>query len=198
DLVNSTAPFSDAVNAMFGGSWGGTLIALAAVVSIVGALNGWILMSAQAPYAAARDGLFPAAFAAKRRGVPTFGVLVGTVLASLLTVLNYTSGSGGVFESLVLITTFSATVPYLLAAGAQVHFLLSGRRDEVRAGRFVRDLVLALLGFGFSFWLVAGAGYAAVYQGTLFLFAGVLVYILMAARRAAARSRTEAPAETAV
>ncbi|MFK4264707.1 amino acid permease [Streptomyces milbemycinicus] len=197
DLVNSTAPFSDAVNAMFGGSWGGTLIALAAVVSIVGALNGWILMSAQAPYAAARDGLFPAAFAAKRRGVPTFGVLVGTVLASLLTVVNYTSGSGGVFESLVLITTFSATVPYLLAAGAQVHFLLSGRRDEVRAGRFARDLVLALLGFGFSFWLVAGAGYAAVYQGTLFLFAGVLVYILMAARRAAARSRAEAPAEAA-
>ncbi|MER7788503.1 amino acid permease [Streptomyces sp. NPDC097640] len=197
DLVNSTAPFSDAVDAMFGGTWGGTLIALAAVVSIVGALNGWILMSAQAPYAAARDGLFPAAFAAKRRGVPTFGVLVGTALASLLTVVNYTSGSDGVFETLVLITTFSATVPYLLAAGAQVHFLLTGRRDEVRPGRFARDLLLALLGFGFSFWLVAGAGYAAVYQGTLFLFAGVLVYVLMAARRAAGRTGSQAPAETA-
>ncbi|MFD8870080.1 MULTISPECIES: amino acid permease [unclassified Streptomyces] len=197
DLVNSTAPFSDAVDAMFGGTWGGTLIALAAVVSIVGALNGWILMSAQAPYAAARDGLFPAAFAAKRRGVPTFGVLVGTALASLLTVVNYTSGSDGVFETLVLITTFSATVPYLLAAGAQVHFLLTGRRDEVRPGRFARDLLLALLGFGFSFWLVAGAGYAAVYQGTLFLFAGVLVHVLMAARRAAGRTGPAAPAETA-
>lgn len=197
DLVNSTAPFSDAVDAMFGGTWGGTLIALAAVVSIVGALNGWILMSAQAPYAAARDGLFPAAFAARRRGVPTFGVLVGTALASLLTVVNYTSGSDGVFETLVLITTFSATVPYLLAAGAQVHFLLTGRRDEVRPGRFARDLLLALLGFGFSFWLVAGAGYAAVYQGTLFLFAGVLVYVLMAARRAPGRTGSQAPAETA-
>ncbi|MEU0806059.1 amino acid permease [Streptomyces sp. NPDC005970] len=197
DLVNSAAPFSDAVDAMFGGTWGGTLIALAAVVSIVGALNGWILMSAQAPYAAARDGLFPAAFAAKRRGVPTFGVLVGTALASLLTVVNYTSGSDGVFETLVLITTFSATVPYLLAAGAQVHFLLTGRRDEVRPGRFARDLLLALLGFGFSFWLVAGAGYAAVYQGTLFLFAGVLVHVLMAARRAAGRTGSQAPAETA-
>ncbi|MET8177793.1 amino acid permease [Streptomyces sp. NPDC005336] len=184
DLANSTAPFSDAVNAMFGGHWGGTLIALAAVVSIVGALNGWTLMSAQAPYAAARDGLFPAAFATKRRGVPTVGVLVGVILASLLTVVNYTSGSSGLFEILVLITTFSATVPYLLAAGAQLYFLLSGRRDEVRTGRFVWDLTLALAGFGFSFWLVAGAGYAAVYQGVLFLFAGVLVYVWMTARRA--------------
>ncbi|WP_432013281.1 amino acid permease [Streptomyces cucumeris] len=183
DLVNSTAPFSDAVNAMFGGSWGGTLIAVAAVVSIVGALNGWILMSAQAPYAAARDGLFPAAFGVRRRGVPTFGVFVGVVLASLLIVVNYTSGSGGLFEILVLITTFSATVPYLLAAGAQLYFLLSGRRDQVRKGRFGWDVTLALTGFGFSFWLVAGAGYAAVYQGVLFLFAGVLVYVWMAARR---------------
>ncbi|MFD7505898.1 amino acid permease [Streptomyces sp. NPDC059850] len=183
DLVNSTAPFSDAVDAMFGGTWGGTLIAVAAVVSIVGALNGWILMSAQAPYAAAQDGLFPAVFAAKRRGVPTAGVIIGVILASLLTVVNYTSGSNGVFATLVLITTFSATVPYLLAAGAQLYFLLAGRRDEVRTGRFVWDLVLALAGFGFSFWLVSGAGYAAVYQGVLFLFAGVLVYVVIAARR---------------
>src|SRR5207253_986655 len=50
DLVTSTAPFSDAVNNMVGGHWGGTLIAVAAVISIVGALNGWTLMSAQAPY----------------------------------------------------------------------------------------------------------------------------------------------------
>ncbi|GLV79129.1 amino acid permease [Streptomyces hygroscopicus] len=192
ELVASTAPFSDAVDAMFGGGWGGTLIALAAVVSIVGALNGWTLMSAQAPYAAARDGLFPAAFAVKRRGVPTFGVFVGVILASLLTVVNYTSGSSGLFEILVLITTFSATVPYLLAAGAQVYFLLSGRREEVRSGRFARDLVLALAGFGFSFWLVAGAGYAAVYQGVLFLFAGVLVYVWMAARRRSGAEVAEA------
>ncbi|MER7988868.1 amino acid permease [Streptomyces noursei] len=200
ELVQSKAPFSDAVDAMFGGHWGGTLIAAAAVISIIGALNGWTLMSAQSPYAAAKDGLFPAAFLTKRRGVPTFGVLAAAVLASALTVINYFIGSGGVFEILVLITTFSATVPYLLAAGAQVYFLLTGRRDRVRPGRFARDLTLALVAFGFTFWLVAGAGYAAIYQGVLFLFAGILVYALMAARRSAGRggrsdAAGEAPAE---
>ncbi|MFE5870597.1 amino acid permease [Streptomyces roseifaciens] len=184
-LVESTAPFSDAVDVMFGGHWGGTLIALCAVISIVGALNGWTLMSAQAPYAAAKDGLFPAAFGKKKRGVPTFGVLAAAVLASLLTIVNYTSGVGGVFEILVLITTFSATVPYLLAAAAQVYFLLTGQRGKVRTGRFVRDMALALGAFAFSFWLVAGAGYAAVYQGVLFLFAGILVYVWLTARRSA-------------
>ncbi|WP_030667832.1 amino acid permease [Streptomyces sp. NRRL B-1347] len=182
-LITSTAPFSDAVNVMFGGSWGGTAVALAALVSMVGALNGWTLLSAQTPYAAAKDGLFPSAFATKRRGVPTVGVLVTVVLASLLTVYNYTAGPSGVFEVLVLVTTFTASVPYLLATAAQIYFLASGQRERVRRGRLVRDAVLACAAFGFSMWLVAGAGYAAVYQGVLFLFAGVLVYAWMAARR---------------
>ncbi|MEV0122457.1 amino acid permease [Streptomyces sp. NPDC050703] len=189
-LVGSTAPFSDAVDVMFGGSWGGTAVACAALVSMVGALNGWTLLSAQTPYAAARDGLFPGAFGKKKRGVPTVGVLVTVVLASLLTVYNYTAGSGGVFESLVLITTFTATVPYLLATAAQIYFLVSGRRERVDRGRLVRDGVLVGVAFAFSMWLVGGSGYAAVYQGVLFLFVGVLVYAVMAARRQRAATVT--------
>ncbi|MFC7980960.1 amino acid permease [Streptomyces sp. NPDC057336] len=181
-LVDSTAPFSDAVNAMFGGAWGGWAVALAALVSMTGCLNGWTLLSAQTPYAAAKDGLFPAAFARKRRGVPTVGVGVTVVLASLLTVYNYTAGSAKVFEILVLVTTFTATVPYLLATAAQLFHLLSGQREKVDRARLVRDGVIAAVAAAFSLWLVAGAGYAAVYQGVLFLFAGVLVYAVMAAR----------------
>ncbi|MEU1462110.1 amino acid permease [Streptomyces sp. NPDC005727] len=182
-LVTSTAPFSDAVNAMFGGSWGGWAVALAALVSMTGCLNGWTLLSAQTPYAAARDGLFPAAFARRRRGVPTVGVGVTVVLASLLTVYNYTAGSAKVFDMLVLVTTFTATVPYLLATAAQVFHLVSGRRESVDRARLVRDAVVAAVAAAFSIWLVAGAGYAAVYQGVLFLFAGIIVYAVMAARR---------------
>ncbi|WP_224283928.1 amino acid permease [Streptomyces sp. LS1784] len=182
-LVHSTAPFSDAVDAMFGGTWGGTVIAIAALVSMTGALNGWTLLSAQAPYAAARDGLFPAAFGKERRGVPIFGVLVSVALASALTVLNFASGAKGAFDMLVLVTTFTATVPYLLSTAAQLYWLVRGAGEKVDRGRLVRDAVLGLGAFGFSLWLLAGAGYAAVYQGVLFLFAGILVYVWMAGRR---------------
>ncbi|MEU4727396.1 amino acid permease [Streptomyces sp. NPDC023588] len=193
-LVSSQAPFSDAVDAMFstgggtGGSWGGTLVACAAVISMVGALNGWTLLSAQTPYAAARDGLFPKVFATKRRGVPVAGVIVTVVLASALTVYNSAfpgegGGSQGLFEILVLVTTFTATVPYLLSTAAQIYFLASGRSERVERGRLVRDAVLACLAFAFSMWLVAGSGYAAVYQGVLFLFAGVLGYAVMAGKK---------------
>ncbi|MEV6118474.1 amino acid permease [Streptomyces sp. NPDC052109] len=182
-LVSSTAPFSDAVNAMFGGSWGGTAVALAALVSMTGCLNGWTLLSAQTPYAAAKDGLFPAAFARRRRGVPTVGVGVTVVLSSLLTAYNYLSGSAKVFDVLVLVTTFTATVPYLLAAAAQLFHLVSGRGEQVDRARLARDSVITAVAAAFSVWLMAGAGYAAVYQGVLFLFVGILVYAVLAARR---------------
>ena len=61
-LASATAPFSDAANVMFGGTWAGNLMALAVVVSGLGALNGWTMICAEMPRAAAKDGLFPAHF----------------------------------------------------------------------------------------------------------------------------------------
>ncbi|MER7838998.1 amino acid permease [Streptomyces sp. NPDC096040] len=182
-LVNSSAPFADAVNAITGGHWGGTAISLVAVASIVGCLNGWILMAAQMPYAAARDGLFPKPFAkVGKGGVPGFGVWAVAVLGTLLIALNYTAGPDTTFRVLVLITTFTGCVPYLLSAAAQLYWLAQGTRDRVRPPALVRDLIVAALSFAFSFWLIAGAGYAAVYQGVLFLFAGIPVYVWLRGR----------------
>ena len=147
-LVDSGAPFADAVNTITGGGWGGTAIALVAVASITGCLNGWILMAAQMPYAAARDGLFPAPFARLGKGgVPGFGVWACAVLGSLLIALNYTAGPDTTFRVLVLITTFTGCVPYLLSAAAQLYWLARGTRERVRPAGLVRDLIVAVLSF---------------------------------------------------
>lgn len=87
--------------------------------------------------------------------MPTVGVGVTVLLASLLTVYNYASGTARVFETLVLVTTFTATVPYLLATAAQLYHLLSGQRDRVDRARLVRDLVVASVAAAFSLWLVS-------------------------------------------
>ena len=55
-LATSTAPFADAAMALVG-PWGYYGMAAGAVISTLGALNGWILISGQVPRAAARDGL---------------------------------------------------------------------------------------------------------------------------------------------
>ncbi len=66
-LVSSTAPFTDSANAIFGGRWAGNAVAIAAIVSGIGALVGWTLIVAEMPQAAARDRLFPTRFARDSR-----------------------------------------------------------------------------------------------------------------------------------
>ena len=60
ELVNSTAPFVTAFETIFThGAWAGKLVAALAVISGIGALNGWTLVTTEVARAAADDGLFP-------------------------------------------------------------------------------------------------------------------------------------------
>lgn len=181
-LVGSTAPFSDAATAIFGGSWAGQLMALVAVVSGIGCLNGWTLICAEMPMAAARDRLFPAQFAElNAREIPVFGIVVATVLASVLTVFSYWRFQS-VFTGVVLISVFTAVVPYLYSAAAQLYWLVIKGR-AVHWPHLVLAMVVSLGALVFCFWTLAGSGYQAVYYGTFAFFLGIPVYMWMKAQR---------------
>jgi APA family basic amino acid/polyamine antiporter len=145
-LAHNTAPFSAAVDAMFGGTAWGKAMAAVVIVSGIGALNGWTLVTAEMPLAAARDGLFPRRFGTlNRRGVPAFGIVASTVLASLAVTVNYLGSDGEtVFTTLVLMTGITAAVPYGFSALAQIKWGVSERP------RLVRDIVVAALALVFS------------------------------------------------
>jgi APA family basic amino acid/polyamine antiporter len=133
-----------------GGSWAGDLVALAVIVSGLGALNGWTMICAEMPLAAAKDGLFPAAFGRlSGRAVPAVGILASTVLASVAMTVSYLGASGAtVFTTLVLMTGITAAIPYAFSALAQ----LKWRRPHT--ARFGRDATVAVLSLVFSILFV--------------------------------------------
>ena len=105
-LAGSTSPFADAAGEIFGGGWD-KVIAAVAMISTLGALNGWILLRGRVPLAAAEDGLFPSAFAKVHgeRRTPVFGLVVSSVLATALVLMNYTKGLLDAFEFVILLAT---------------------------------------------------------------------------------------------
>jgi basic amino acid/polyamine antiporter, APA family len=156
-LLTSTAPFTDAANTIVGGRWAGNAVAIAAIISGFGCLVGWTLIAAEMPRAAAVDGLFPTPFAQhSRRGVPALGVIAATVLASVLTIVSYTSFDR-VFTTIVLLTVLTAVIPYLFSAAAQLYWLLTARR-RLSSRRLARDLLIVGLAMAFSFCALAGSG----------------------------------------
>ena len=151
ELEKASAPFSVAADRMFGGTWAGDVMALAVIVSGIGALNGWTMICAEMPLAAATDGLFPRRFErVSTRGVPAFGIVLSTLLASVAMVVNYL-GSGGatVFTTLVLMTGITSAIPYGFSALAQLKWRWIDRR-ELHTPRFVHDAVIAVVALVFS------------------------------------------------
>lgn len=174
-LRSSTAPFSDSANAIFGGQWAGQTVAVAAIVSGLGCLVGWTLVTAEMPMAAAQDKLFPARFGKLHRGIPVFGIVSSTALASALAVVGYTQFDK-VFTTLVLLSVFTAVVPYLFSAAAQLYWLLA-RGHDTHWPHLVRDCGVSGVALVFCFWSLAGSGYQAVYYGVFVLLLGVPMYI---------------------
>ena len=181
-LLTSAAPFSASANAIFGGSWAGKAMAVAAIISGIGCLNGWTLICAEMPMAAAHDRLFPTQFAQlSRKEIPVFGIVAATLLASLLTVFGYTHFKT-VFTDVVLLSVLTAVIPYLYSAAAHLYWLIVKGR-AVSWPHLIRDMTVTVLALAFSFWALAGTGYQAVYYGIFVFFLGVPVYIWMKAQR---------------
>jgi APA family basic amino acid/polyamine antiporter len=177
-LAGSNAPFADAAREMFGG-WAGDAVAIGAIVSAFGALNGWILLQGQVPMAAARDRLFPAAFARTGRGgAPVVGLVVSSVLVTVLMAMNYTRSLVDQFSFILLLATLTTLVPYAYSAMAQLMLLVTDRA-RFSGRRLAVDAVIAVLAFAYSVWAIAGAGYEVVFKGFLLLLAGIPVYVWM-------------------
>jgi len=151
ELRATTEPFSAAANEIFGGTWAGDVMAILVIVSGLGALNGWTMICAEMPLAAANDGLFPEQFKRlNKAGAPAFGIIASTALASLAMVLNY-AGTGGAnaFTTLVLMTGITAAIPYLFSALAQLKWRWIDRKQGLGA-HFLRDSIVASLAVVFS------------------------------------------------
>ena len=195
-LVNDTAPFVTAFGAIFPHvSWAGQALAAVAVISGIGALNGWTLVTTEVSRAAAQDGLFPKAFAwTDRKDTAWFGIVLAAVLPSLLMLWSYTTATGlKVFVDLVDLAVVTVAIPYLFSACAQLAYLVSKRR-RVQGWALARDLTIAGAGVLFSMWVTFAAGYQAVYQALVVVLAGVVIYAFLKAQRERA-GQVAAPAD---
>lgn len=163
-LMDSAAPMADAARALWGpGAAIG--VALVAMVSCFGALNGWVLLSGQIPLAAARDDALPARFGQlDARGTPAFGIVVSSLLASVLVVSNYTRSLVQLFTFSILLSTAASLLPFVVSSAAWL------RRGE--GGKIVAALALL-----YALYALIGTGREALIWGAGLLAAGWVMHL---------------------
>jgi len=161
-LRTTTAPFADAVQPIFGDR-AREIVAIGAAISVLGAMNGWILIMGQFPMAVAKDGLLPPIFARTgARGTPAPALIIGGALATILIAANYSRSLVSLFTFVIQLATLSTLVPYAFCALADWRH---HRRSVVSIGAFV-----------FAVIAIAGVGPDVVYWGFLLLIGGLPVY----------------------
>lgn len=168
----SPAPLADFVARHAGGP-AGLLIALAATVSTVGALAGWILLQGEMPRAMAQQGVFPRFLAVEsRRGTPVRAHLTASTLLTITVLATYSGSLTLLFRMLVLLSTSASLVLYFVTALAAIRLRRAGRLPAAGAAL----LPVAALAALYSAWTMWGAGGEALFWGAILIIAGLPIY----------------------
>jgi APA family basic amino acid/polyamine antiporter len=139
------------------------LVAVFAIFSCVGAMNGLTLVTAELTRSLAADGLLPRWLGGTDgAGTPRRALVVGAIVASVMGLLNASNGMQALFEFLLLLST-SATL-WLYLACALAAFRLGVSR------------VLAVVGSVFALWMLFGAGLYVSGLSLALMIAGLPIY----------------------
>ncbi len=173
-LATSNAPYADAAASLWG-SGARLAIACGAVIATFGALNGWMLLSGQVPYAMALDDMMPPVFRKlSKGGTPYFGILFSSIIITSLLLLNFAGTLAKTFEFIALLATLACLVPYVYCSFAEM--LIRLRQPELPGRLGPWGMALSMIGFVYVMWAVGGSGERTVYLGFLMITAGIPVY----------------------
>lgn len=153
------------------GAWGAKFIALGLIISLLGALLSWFLMSAEIMRVPAQEGLLPSVFGRENaKGTPANALWLTMVLVQAFLVWTYFNAS--TYTNLILLASSLILLPYLLSALYQLLIAIK----EPSAGRAV-DLTVGVLGSLYGVWLLYAAGLVYLLYTAIFYLLGVPFFV---------------------
>ena len=168
--AHSAAPFAEVIGRYWGSS-AARVVAAFAMISAIGALNGWILLQGEMPAAMAAGGIFPSALAKiARNGVPVRAHVFSSGLVTIVLALNASKTTVNLFTFVALLATTASLVMYLVVAAAALK--LGGVKRWV-----------AVAGAVYSLWALYGAGIEANLWGAVLIALGIPVWWVMRGKK---------------
>lgn len=152
ELATSQRPLADAAGKFMGG-FGGAFIAVGALISILGNLNGGFLAASRLPYAMAQENSLPQTLGKthSRFRTPYVSILATAVATLVLTIQSS-------FFSAVTIAT---TTRLLIYATTCIALPVFRRRNDIPSAKFVAPfgVAAAVLSIALIVWLLANVKY---------------------------------------
>ncbi|MGZ4163969.1 MAG: amino acid permease, partial [Tumebacillaceae bacterium] len=171
-------PLVDALSVVLGNS-GSYISAGLGLISLIGSTIGWIMLSGEVPYQAAKQGLFmPLFLKENKKGVPVVSLTLTNVMSQVFIFSTISSSMSKAFDFVTFIATLSYLVPYIIAAIYQLKLVATGETYLNQGRSRLTDFIIALLGTLYSAWVIkAGTSDMKTFLlGVLMLVAGVVFF----------------------
>ncbi|OPJ61564.1 putrescine-ornithine antiporter [Clostridium oryzae] len=172
-LLHSNAPFGLAFATMFNPTIGKIVMGLM-VISCFGSLLGWQFTIAEVFKTSALAGYFPKIFGkVSKTETPLLGMIVITILQSLLALMTISPSLSKQFNVLVNLAVVTNVIPYLLSM-ASVSVMQKSENAPVNKMRITN--FIALVGSVYSLYALYTSGSQALMYGSIATFIGWTLY----------------------
>ncbi|MCD7035055.1 amino acid permease [Metabacillus sp. GX 13764] len=173
ELRESQRPLVDALSTVVG-SGGAIFLAVLALISLFGSTVGWIVVSSEVPYRAARENLFPAFFGkTNRNGSPANSMTLTNVMTQIFLFSTISGTVYQAYEFAITVATLAYLIPYLVSAIYQLKLVITGDTYAELGGSRVKDGIITILALLYSLWVIK-TGTADL--KTFFLGIGLFVF----------------------
>ena len=157
----SSAPFADATGVILGEN-GKKIIAIFAIISGLGCLNGWTLLQIEIPKNLSNKGLLGKRFSKlNSNGVPYQTLIFSTIIVSILISINYTKSLTNIFTFLILTSTFCSLMLYLFISISEI--IMNFKKNSY--DKVSIQLLRGVLSLFFVLWLIIGVGTESIISG---------------------------------
>lgn len=177
-LIASDKPLIDAIQTVLG-PVGGQLLAGVGLISLFGSTLGWVMLSSEVPYQAAKQGLFlPSFLKENKKGIPVFSLIVTNILGQLFIFSTISNSISEAFGFVITIATLSYLLPYFISSIYQLKLVITGETYNGNKKARIIDGGIAALSTLYSTWvIIAGtADIKTFLLGMALLASGIFFY----------------------
>jgi APA family basic amino acid/polyamine antiporter len=178
-LAASKAPYADLAGMIFGGNWH-IPVAIAAIITCLGSLNGWTLIVGRIALGAAKDGLFPPIFKrTNAAGTPIWAVIISSICALPFVLMAL---SHCLLDQFNFIIDMTITLILVVYTACVLAYLKLHHAHRVTTKDPIRGWLLGLAVLMFVLWALWAASAKIVGLSLLIVLLGVPVRLWMQKR----------------
>ena len=157
------------------GAWGAAFISIGLLVSLLGALIAWVLLSVEILRLPAQQGVLPKALGRENaHGSPAAALWLTNVCVQAM--LVWTLFNSSTYTQLIYLASSLILLPYLWSAAYQVMLAVRGETYEGGRGRN-RDLAVGGVALAYAVWLVYAGGWQYILVAGLFYLVGTALFV---------------------